>query len=69
MDGRTWLALWLATGGNVNERLERKEILKTVVSRTATECKICLATKNGDALEQNIFVIVKMICSGMKIYG
>ena len=40
-----------------DEWLERKEILKMMVSGTAKIFKICLATKNGDAPERNIFVI------------
>ena len=45
---KVWLAFWMAAGSN--ERLEWTEILTMVVYGTAT-CKICQATKNGDALE------------------
>ena len=50
-----WMDVWLAAGGD--KQHERKEILRTMVPGTAKKCKICLATKNGDVLEQNIFVI------------
>ena len=49
-----WLALWLAAGGD--EWLEWKEILKTMGEKNSKKCKICLPTKNSDALERNIFV-------------
>ena len=42
-----------AVGGD--DRLERKEMLK-MVSGTAKKIEICLATKNGDAPEPDIFV-------------
>ena len=49
MNGRIWLALWPAAVDD--ERLERKESLKTMVSDPERPKKTC------DALERNIFVI------------
>ena len=74
--GRVRLALWPAAnpgrcskpavGGD--ERLERIEMLKIMVSEAAKKIKICLAAQNGDAPEQNIFLsLEEIIRSGAEI--
>ena len=46
MDGRVWPA---SNGLNRNNYFENDGL------RNGKKCKICLATKNGDALEQNLW--------------
>ena len=56
--------LWQSENGGLRSELKRenaglvrREILKMMVCGTANKCKICLAAKNGDDPERNVFAI------------
>ena len=56
-----WMDIWLAVGGDellsvISNSLNGKKFWKRW-SPERQKCKICLATKNGDALKQYIFAI------------